>query len=92
MKQSFLIYATILFIAIAIVANIYAYNSNKTECQKFAKSQGSSILSIERHWTTIGTPYYWKDKNTLIWEVKLSNGETWFMRPNFLFKNDWEKN
>ena len=92
MKQGLLIFATILFIVIAIASNIYVYNSNETECQNFAKSKGSQVLSIERHWTTFGTPYYWKDKNTFIWEVKLSNGETWFMRPHFLFKNDWEKN
>lgn len=78
------ILAVIVFVCIA---NDAMY---KQECEDFAKKKGCTVISTDTHVTAIGTPFNYTNKGTMIYEVKLSNGETWFMRPN-LFGNDWEK-
>lgn len=82
----------LLLVVVVIYCNIWTYNNNVAETERFALSKKAEIVSIKKHWSTFRTPYYWQNKNTLIWEVKLSNGEIWFMRPRFFSNYDWERN
>jgi len=81
------------FILILILVGFLGYVSNKSyedACKSFAETKGCTIVSSDTHLTSIGTPFYYVDEGTMIYEIKLSNGETWFMRPS-LFGNDWEQ-
>lgn len=81
----------VLIIAFAICSQFWIYNKNTKECEQFALNRNASVLSIERHYTIFGTPYMWMNKSTAIWEIKLSNGETWYMRPMIYSTNEFQK-
>ena len=78
-------------IIIGIVGWHYYLGNQRKLCEDFARSKGCTIVRYDTHVTTIGTPYYYINKNTVISEVKLSNGQVWFMRPNIFGPNDWEQ-
>jgi hypothetical protein len=82
----------IIIVLACITFGIHSCNKSKDECKKFAEKRDCTAVSIDWHLTTFNTPFFWKNRNTLIWEITLSNGETWFMRPCLLSNDEWIKN
>lgn len=84
---------SILIIAILIICGLivnYSIESGKTEVYKWASEHNMEVKSIEVHITAINTPYYYVNKGSYIYEVSMTNGETWWCRTG-IFGNDWEK-
>lgn len=80
----------IVLIILIVVIIGYSVDSGKKEVYQWAKEKGVEVKSIEVHMTQIGTPFYYLNKGTYIYEVDLTNGEKWWCRTG-LFNNDWEK-
>ena len=57
---------------------------------EWAAEKGYVIESKEVHFTIFGTPFYYLPKGQYIYEVKLTNGEKWWVRTG-VFENDYEK-
>ena len=66
-------------------------NIEKRSINKWAQSNGQTVISYESHMTTIGTPFFWKPKNSFIWEVELSNGEKWWVRHGVFYDDHIKK-
>ena len=81
----------LLIIAFCIFLVKCTHDNNMNICKEFAKKLGCTIVSTDTHITPIGTPFYYVNKGSMIYEITLSNGEIWFMRPS-IFGNDWEQN
>jgi uncharacterized protein YpmB len=79
----------VLVIVVAVITN-YSIESNKEEIVEWAKENNMEVKSIEPHFTTIDTPFYYLGKGCYIFEVDMTNGEKWWVRTG-LFSNDYEK-
>lgn len=55
-----------------------------------AKENGMEVKEIDLHITQIGTPFYYVNNGSHIYEVDMTNGEKWWVRTS-IFGNDYEK-
>ena len=81
----------IVFLIICSLVINSTIESGKNEVYKWASEHNMEVKSIDVHITQINTPYYYVNKGSYIYEVKMTNGEIWWCRTG-IFGNDWEKN
>ena len=81
-------FGVILLISICVV--VYIFDAKGEEVDEWAAEKGYVIESKEVHFTIFGTPFYYLPKGQYIYEVKLTNGEKWWVRTG-VFENDYEK-
>ena len=79
----------VLVIVVAVVTN-YSIESYKEDIKEWANEKNMEVKSIEPHFTTIDSPFYYLGKGCYIFEVDMSNGEKWWVRTG-VFGNDYEK-
>lgn len=84
------ILAIIVLLVLAAFIIGFSIDFGKEEVYQWAKEKGFQVKSIEVHMTQIGTPFYYLNKGSYIYEVDLTNGEKWWCRTG-IFSNDWEK-
>ena len=80
----------IIALIIAICVGVFVFDSKGKEIDQWADEKGYVIESKEVHFTIFGTPFYYLPKGQYIYEVKLTNGEKWWVRTG-VFENDYEK-
>ena len=80
----------ILILVFLICITFINIENNENKIDKWATNNGYVIQSKEMHLTIIGTPFYYLNKGQYIYEVKLTNGDTWWVRTD-IFGNDYEK-
>ena len=79
----------VLVIIVAFITNM-SIESYKEDIKEWAKENGTEVKSIEPHFTTIDSPFYYLGKGCYIFEVDMTNGEKWWVRTG-IFGNDYEK-
>ena len=85
MKKLILI---IFLVVIVVGVETCHYTYKKNSIKEWATSQGWEVINVSGHMTTIGSPFYWQPKNTLIWELDVNNHgvmEKWWVRPGLFY-------
>jgi glucan phosphoethanolaminetransferase (alkaline phosphatase superfamily) len=69
-------------------------SSHESEIKSWAKNNNLNVVNIQTHVTAIGTPFYYVNKGSFIFEVdvitKSGKPEKWWIRTG-VFSNDYEK-
>ena len=84
-----IILVVLMLLFVAVVSGIKS-DYDKEAIQKWAAQKGYHIQDVQTHLTTIGTPFYYNNKN-FIYEIRLTDGQVWFMRPS-IFGDDYAQN
>jgi hypothetical protein len=76
----------IIIVAIILLSGLalWIQSGERRSIKNWATSQGWEVIKVHGHMTCIGTPFYWKHKNTMIWELDVNNhgvNEKWWVRP-----------
>lgn len=79
----------VLVVVVAFVTNM-SIESYKEDIKEWAIENNMEVRSIEPHFTTIDSPFYYLGKGCYIFEVDMTNGEKWWVRTG-VFGNDYEK-
>jgi len=80
-------------LAVLVLAGFILHSSIKAEeedIHQWAEMKGVKVKNIETHLTRIGTPFFYCNRGSRIYEVDLNNGEKWWVRTG-IFSNDYLK-
>lgn len=80
----------VLILVIAIVIVLAGMKSGEDEVRSWADKNGHAIKSIETHMTIFGSPFFYLNDGSYIYEVDMVNGDKWWVRTS-LFGNDYIK-
>lgn len=79
----------IIFIVIGGILHV-THESEKKDIEKWASKKELVVSKIETHITVIGTPFYYCNDGSTIYEVDMTNKEKWWVRTS-IFGNDYIK-
>jgi len=86
---TYIIGVIVILALIGLIIN-WKIDSDKSEVYEWATQHNLEVESIDTHMTHFNTPFYYLNKGSYIYEVKMTNGEKWWIRTG-LFSNDYEK-
>lgn len=86
--KTFFLFLGVFILCFVIISVIIS--SDEKEIKQWATEKGMEVKNIDMHVTPIGTPFYYVNKGSHIYEVDMTNGEKWWVRTG-LFGNDYEK-